>query len=218
MQHCLIADDHPLFREAVGQILMTQHPELQVSQAHDIVEVQRCLNTNDTIDLLLLDLHMPGAYGFSAVAFAKTHYPNIPVLVISAHEKPEVMHKAISFGAKGFLSKSAGIDEIQTAVNTVLSGKNYLPEVARSYLPPPQEEEKCNIVEAIGTLTPQQYLVVTMVARGLLNKQIAYELDVTEATIKAHLTAIFKKLGVRTRTQVAVAVSQLELDDPTPVI
>lgn len=216
MQHCLIADDHPLFREAVSQVLRIQYPELKLSQASDIVSLQALLQKLDDIDLVLLDLHMPGAYGFSALVYIAQHYKNLPILVLSAHEKPEIMHKAIGYGASGFLNKAASVDEIQAAIAAVTKGQTYLPEIAKQYRPSTEHGQQDSIAEAIAALTGQQYIVLTMVAQGLLNKQIAYELDVTEATIKAHLTAIFKKLGVRTRTQLAVAVSHLSLEAPTP--
>ena len=155
---------------------------------------------------------MPGAHGFSALAYVKGQFPELPVLVVSANERPEIMQRAVEFGAKGFLPKSSGIETIQTAIQSALKGVIWLPDHAG--IPTPASEDEYKLMEGITSLTPQQYLVLTMLAEGLLNKQIAYELDVTEATIKAHMTAIFRKLSVRSRTQAVLAISKLNLDPP----
>lgn len=214
MNKCIVADDHPLFRAAICQVLKNHWPALNVLEAEDILSLQEVLTANQDTDLILLDLHMPGAYGFGALAFVHGLCPQTPVLVVSGNEKPEIMAKAISYGARGFLPKSSNMDTINQAINAVLEGNNWLPESAASgqHFAPEENEQK--IMSAISTLTPQQYLVLTMVAQGLLNKQIAYELDVTEATVKAHMTAIFRKLDVRSRTQAVLAVSALHLEPP----
>ncbi|MGV6806300.1 MAG: response regulator [bacterium] len=213
MTRFIIADDHPLFREAICQVVRNSHSGAEIVEADDILSLQKCVADHPDADLILLDLHMPGAYGFGALAFIRGSCPDIPVLVISANEKPSVMAKAIHYGARGFLPKSSSIQEIETAIGTVLSGESWLPESARNETAEGSIEED-KLVAGIASLTPQQYLVLTMLAQGLLNKQIAYELNVTEATIKAHMTAIFRKLGVRSRTQTALAISKLELEPP----
>lgn len=214
MKKCIVADDHPLFRAAICQVLKNHWPELDILEAEDILSLQEVLTANQDVELILLDLHMPGAYGFGALAFVHGLCPQTPVLVVSGNEKPEIMAKAVSYGAKGFLPKSSNMETINTAIEAVLAGSNWLPECATSTQPFQPEDSEKNIMGAISTLTPQQYLVLTMVAQGLLNKQIAYELDVTEATVKAHLTAIFRKLDVRSRTQAVLAVSSLHLESP----
>ncbi len=213
MKKCIVADDHPLFREAICQVLKNHYPGLDIVQAEDIVSLQTCLSQHQAIDLILLDLHMPGAYGFSALAYVLGEMPETPTLVVSAHEKPDVMLKAVQYGAKGFLNKSANMATIVDAINTVITGSIYLPDVAKNISHINSEEDQ-TLMDAIASLTPQQYLVLTMLAQGLLNKQIAYELDITEATVKAHITAIFRKLGVRSRTQTVLAISRLGLEPP----
>lgn len=217
MNKCIVADDHPLYRAAITQVLRSQPDDndLDIIEAEDILSLQHALSANQDADLILLDLHMPGAYGFGALAFVHGLCPDIPVLVVSANEKPEIMQKAISYGARGFLPKSSDMDVIQQAIDEVISGGQWLPQgVSSEPSGIDGDSDEGKIIAAISTLTPQQYLVLTMVAQGLLNKQIAYELDVTEATIKAHLTAIFRKLDVRSRTQAVLAVSALHLESP----
>ena len=150
---------------------------------------------------------MPGAEGFSALIFLIAHYSHIPVMIVSAHEEPEIMRRAMDHGANGFLPKSASPEQISEAIETVLQGGLWAPkDIANNT---GAADEELNTADALASFTPQQFRVANMVTQGLLNKQIAYELDVTEATIKAHMTEIFRKLGVHSRTQVAVALNQL---------
>ncbi|MDM3869922.1 response regulator transcription factor [Porticoccus sp. W117] len=212
MKKTIVADDHPLFRTAISQLLNNLDSDIEMLQADSMQSLQTTLAEHPDATLVLLDLHMPGAHGFSALAYLKGHHEGIPVLVVSGDERPEVVRRAMEFGARGFLPKSSSPEQIATAIETVNNGQQWLPaEIGQGLAP---DEDETRIMEAIATLTPQQYLVLTMLAEGLFNKQIAYELDVTEATIKAHMTAIFRKLGVRSRTQVALAVGKLNLDPP----
>ena len=218
MNKCIVADDHPLYRSAITQVLRSQYENLEILEASDILSLQQVLNINQDAELVLLDLHMPGTYGFGALAFVHGLCPNIPVLVVSANEKPEIMQKAMLYGARGFLPKSSNLPTIQEAIAQINAGGKWLPEGIKFNTSTPKlEDEEQKIMASISTLTPQQYLVLTMLAQGLLNKQIAYELDVTEATVKAHLTAIFRKLNVRSRTQAVLAVSALHLDSPQSI-
>jgi DNA-binding NarL/FixJ family response regulator len=212
MPKFIVADDHPLFRNAICQVLKTMEASPDIVEAQDMASLQTKLTDHPDTDLVLLDLHMPGAHGFSALAYVNGQFPKLAVLVVSANEKPEIMQRAVEFGAKGFLPKSSGIDAIQTAINTALKGNVWLPNCAGQRIP--ASEDECKLMEGIASLTPQQYLVLTMLTEGLLNKQIAYELDVTEATIKAHMTAVFRKLNVRSRTQAVLAISKLNLEPP----
>jgi len=212
MSKYIVADDHPLFRNAICQVLKTLEENPDIVEAQDMASLQTKLTDHSDADLVLLDLHMPGAHGFSALAYLKGQSPDLPVLVVSANEKPEIMQRAVEFGSKGFLPKSSGIEFIKTAIQSALRGEVWLPDNAGTRTP--ASEDECQLMEGIASLTPQQYLVLTMLAEGLLNKQIAYELDVTEATIKAHMTAIFRKLSVRSRTQAVLAISKLNLESP----
>ena len=153
---------------------------------------------------------MPGAEGFSSLVFLMAHYPHIPVVIISAHEEAEIIRRALDHGANGFLPKSASPEQISEAIETVLEGGVWAPDNIADQTC--AAEEELNTADALASLTPQQFRVANMVSQGLLNKQIAYELDVTEATIKAHMTEIFKKLGVHSRTQVAVVLNQLAVN------
>lgn len=212
MSKFIVADDHPLFRNAISGVLQCLDADVEVIEAQDMASLQTKLCDHPDADLVLLDLHMPGAHGFSALAYLQGQAPELPVLVVSANERPEIMQRSVEFGAKGFLPKSSGIDTIQTAIQAALGGRVWLPEQAGQRIPAGEDEQQ--LMAGIASLTPQQYLVLTMLAEGLLNKQIAYELDVTEATIKAHMTAIFRKLNVRSRTQAVLAISKLNLESP----
>ena len=206
----LIADDHPLFRSALRQALRDGLGEtVSLNEVGSISELQQRLAERADWDLVLLDLNMPGAYGFSGLAQMRGQYPQIPVILISAQEEPTIARRARDFGASGFIPKSASLENIQSAVQAVLDGGVCWPPGIDN--PPGMSDEQQQISERVASLTPQQFRVLTMVCDGLLNKQIAYELDVSEATVKAHVTAIFRKLNVRTRTQAALVLQQMEL-------
>ena len=205
----LIADDHPLFRSALQQALtMGLGADAHLVEVASIAELEARLNEKRDWDLVLLDLNMPGAYGFSGLVLLRGQYPQIPVVMVSAQEEAAVVQRSREFGASGFIPKSSPLETIQDAVRAVLDGDVWWP---------PQLEEAAALSdevraasEGLASLTPQQFRVLTMVCEGLLNKQIAYELNVSEATVKAHVTAIFRKLGVRTRTQAALLLQQME--------
>jgi DNA-binding NarL/FixJ family response regulator len=205
----LIADDHPLFRSALQQALsMGLGSEAHLVEVASIAELEARLNEKRDWDLVLLDLNMPGAYGFSGLVLLRGQYPQIPVVMVSAQEEAAVVQRSREFGASGFIPKSSPLETIQLAVRAVLDGDVWWP---------PQLEEAAAlsdevraVSEGLASLTPQQFRVLTMVCEGLLNKQIANELSVSEATVKAHVTAIFRKLGVRTRTQAALLLQQME--------
>ena len=210
----IIADDHPLFRTALSVTLQQVIPHSHIIESEDLTSLQTCVEKHNQASMILLDLHMPGADGFSALIFLLAHYPNIPVIVVSAHDEPEIIRRALDFGACGFLSKSAATQTMKEALNTVFNGGIWAPEGVSLDRVVGNEEQ--SIADALASLTPQQFRVASMVSQGLLNKQIAFELDVTEATVKAHMTEIFKKLDVHSRTQVALALSQLAIS-PEPL-
>ena len=212
----IIADDHPLFRGALRQSIQQTFPHAEVFEACDMQSLQQCVAEHPDCDLLLLDLHMPGAHGFSGLIFLNGQYPQLPVMVVSANEKPEIMCRAIDYGACGFLPKSAPVEQIAEALSRTIVGEIWLPpQVRERYRAGAQSTEgDGEVVDVIATLTPQQFRVATMLAEGLLNKQIAYEMQVTEATVKAHLTALFRKLDVNSRTQAVLALSSLDVEAP----
>lgn len=214
----IIADDHPLFRTALRQAVTQAFSDVEIIEAEDMDSLQQTVAKHSDCDLLMLDLHMPGAHGFSGLIFINGQHPQIPVMVVSANEKLEIMRRAVDYGAAGFLPKSASMDTIIDAVNQVLAGDIWLPAAVQEALAQPgqsaQSIQSQSVADVIATLTPQQFRVSTMLAAGLLNKQIAYEMNVTEATVKAHLTALFRKLGVSSRTQAVLAISSLDVEQP----
>ena len=206
----IIADDHPLFRTALKATLLAKMPNASIVEAEDFTSLQTKVELDNKIDLILLDLHMPGAAGFSSLIFLNANYPYIPVIVISAHEESDIIRRALDHGASGFLPKSSSAEEIYQAIEQVLQGGVWVPESVSDH--PGAAEEEMDAADAIASLTPKQFRVATMVSQGLLNKQIAFELNVTESTVKAHMTEIFKKLGMNTRTQVVMTFSQLAIN------
>jgi DNA-binding NarL/FixJ family response regulator len=203
----IIADDHPLFRTALKQAVARILPDSQVFEAEDMAALEATVAAHPEAELTLLDLNMPGAHGFSSLVFMRAQHPGVPVVVVSAAEAPEVVRRAQDFGASGFIPKSASIDTIGTAIHQVLDGGVWFPEANGDSA----ETDDAELAERLTSLTPQQFRVLMMIADGLLNKQIAYELHVSEATIKAHVTAILRKLGLYSRTQAAVIAERLQV-------
>lgn len=212
-QKIIIADDHPLFRTAMQQAVKQLIPTVGIVQCESLPELQQDVEQHKDADLILLDLQMPGAHGYSGLVFLRSHYPEIPVIVVSACEDPAIMCQAIDHQASGYIAKSAPLEDIAEAIKQVLEGELYLPEEARRHQHQPNRLA-LDLAERLASLTPQQFRVLTMMSEGMLNKQIAYDLEVSEATIKAHVTAIFRKLGVRTRTQAVIAVQSLDIEKP----
>jgi len=207
----LIADDHPLFRDALLHAVVSAVPQAQVQSAADVQSLLTLIREHPDADLLLLDLHMPGAHGYSALAHIRSQYPGLPTIVISGHEEPQVALRALAHGAAGYIPKSSSAEDIVRAIHAVLDGDVWLPQHmlgGKAELKPDEAE----MAARIATLTPQQFRVLTMICEGLLNKQIAFELSVSEATVKAHMTAIMRKLGVNNRTQVVLVTSHLALE------
>ncbi|MCG8910264.1 response regulator transcription factor ErdR [Pseudomonas sp. DP-17] len=205
----LIADDHPLFRSALHQALtIGLGPEARLSEAASIAELETRLNEKADWDLVLLDLNMPGAYGFSGLVLLRGQYPQIPVVMVSAQEDAAVVQRSREFGASGFIPKSSELSVLQQAVRSVLDGEVWWPPQVDAVTEMSEDVRAASA--GLASLTPQQFRVLTMVCEGLLNKQIAFELSVSEATVKAHVTAIFRKLNVRTRTQAALLLAQME--------
>ena len=204
----IIAYDHPLFRSALQQALtLGLSDNVHLVEAASIAELETLLEQGAEWDLVLLDLNMPGAYGFSGLVLLRGQYPQLPVVMISAQEDASVVARAREFGASGFIPKSSSLEAIQEAVRAVLDGDVWWPSNIEDASHVSAEAKAASA--GLASLTPQQFRVLTMVCDGLLNKQIAYELSVSEATIKAHVTAIFRKLGVRTRTQAALLLQQM---------
>ena len=206
--HIIIADDHPLFRGALRQAVNSAASSAMISEAGSFDEVNTTLNAGTSVDLILLDLNMPGMQGFSGLTYLRASHPEVPVLVVSANEDPQVIRRCIEFGASGFLPKTQGIDAMRQAISTVMEGGTWTPDDVD--LLAPADKETTDLVKRLASLTPQQVRVLMMLSEGLLNKQIAYELSVSEATVKAHVSAILTKLGVDSRTQAVIAASKID--------
>ncbi len=212
-QKIIIADDHPLFRAALKQAVSQAVPGVQMIEADSLAGVQESVDKHSDADLILLDIHMPGTNGFSGLIFLRGQSPGIPVVVVSGSEEAHVMQRAMDYGASGFIPKSAPLEIISEAITAVLEGEEWLPqELSEQAVDVSEEDQK--FAAALASLTPQQFRVLTMLTEGLLNKQIAYELNVSEATIKAHVTAILRKLGVHSRTQAVIAAQRLGVEPP----
>ncbi|MFC1695213.1 response regulator [Pseudomonadota bacterium] len=209
----IVADDHPLFRTAIKEALEAEQGETRFLEANSFESLQKLVDEQQEVDLVLLDLHMPGVSGFAGLVYLCKRYPSVPVVIISANEDPVVIQRALQHGAAGFIPKSSSIETITTAIAAVLMGEIWSPETTASDLPGNNVSE-VELAERMSKLTPQQFKVLMMMSQGLLNKQIAYELGVSEATIKAHVTAIMNKLGVNNRTQAVLAASQLAVANP----
>ena len=215
-QKVIIADDHPLFREALRQAVTGAFGDIEVISCGAFSTLQRAIESHNDSDLIILDLHMPGAVGFSALRYLGLRCPDVPVVIISAHEEPEIVLQAIEHGASGFIAKSSPLDGIIDSVQNVLMGDVVLPEGIDTSKASLKSSNKEDLHEKIQRLTPKQFRVLMMLVDGRINREIADELCVTEATIKAHLTEIFKKLEVSNRTQAAtVAAAYLEVEEPS---
>ena len=203
----IIADDHPLFRDALRRAIESILPEAAVQEASGLDALQDALARRREVDLVLLDLAMPGVQGFSGLIYLRAQFPEVPIVIVSATEEPVVIRRAIEFGASGFIPKSLDLDGIGNAVRTVLSGDIWAPPDVD--LDAGEDREISDLVRNFASLTPQQMRVLMMLSEGLLNKQIAYELGVSEATVKAHVSAILQKLRVDSRTQAVIAASRI---------
>ena len=208
----LIADDHPLYRDALRGALSLSLPALTLKEAGDLNTTVDILN-NEDIDLLLLDLHMPGRNDLFGLLHIRKLFPELPVAVVSGTEDTTLISKIISVGALGFIPKTASAQDIANAVEAILDGDVWLPDNLSEDVDEVNEEFS-ELADKVASLTPSQYKVLCYMRDGLLNKQIGFNLDIAEATVKAHVTAIFKKLGINNRTQAVLIASQLELEPP----
>jgi DNA-binding NarL/FixJ family response regulator len=210
----VIADDHPLFRGAMRQAVTAAAPGMEIVEAGSFEDVTRRLAAGGEVDLVLLDLNMPGMQGFSGLAYLRASHPETPVLVVSGSDSSQVVRRCLEFGAAGFLPKTEGIDTMRDAIRAVLAGGSWTPA---DYDPgQPEDRESAELVRRLASLTPQQVRVLMMLSEGKLNKQIAYELDVSEATVKAHVSAILTKLDVDSRTQAVIAASRIDVTQWQP--
>jgi DNA-binding NarL/FixJ family response regulator len=208
LHRLVIADDHPLFRGALREAVSSVLGRAEIGEAATFEEVTDLLERGGEVDLILLDLRMPGVRGFSGLMYLRAQYPSVPVVVVSANDDPAVIRRCMEFGASGFFPKTLGADALRAALTHVLQGELWTPpdvDFARD-----ADAESAAMIARLASLTPQQVRVLMMLSDGLLNKQIAYQLGVSEATVKAHVSAILQKLGVDSRTQAVIAAGRIE--------
>ncbi|EAU40094.1 probable two-component response regulator [Fulvimarina pelagi HTCC2506] len=208
----LLIDDHPLFRDALRAAIEAAVPESEILETDTIeAAIVACGEETKSFDLALLDLTMPGVSGFEGLLELRARFPKLPILVVSALDDPKIVRRVLSYGAAGFVSKSAKKLDLATAITEVLSGSVYVQDelIANG---PEDHPDVDSLASRVASLTPQQLRVLSMIRQGLLNKQIAYELSVGETTVKAHVSEILRKLNVFSRTQAVIEISKLDFD------
>jgi DNA-binding NarL/FixJ family response regulator len=198
----LIADDHPMVRDALASALGQAFPGTRIATAASLPQVQAALEREPETDALLLDLDMPGMDGLTGLALLRSQHPIVPIIVVSAAREATVVRRAYEFGASAYIDKSAALEEIVRIVSAVLDGEIFAP---------PEAEPADSFAQRAAQLTPQQWRVLALMVHGDQNKQIAHKLGVGEATVKAHVTVILRKLGVRSRTQAVIEARGLAL-------
>jgi DNA-binding NarL/FixJ family response regulator len=213
MSRFLIIDDHPLFREALHSAVEMAYPDVETVDAADLGNAIDVLNADRSFDLVLLDLKMPGIQGFEGLLRIRSLFPRVPVVIISGHEDARIVTEALSYGAAGFIPKSVRKQELASAIQRIMNGEVYLPDGYAPQTDSSVDAGRMQMIERLATLTPQQLRVLQMLREGLLNKQIAYELNVGETTVKAHVSEILRKLNVYSRTQAVIEVSKLDIAD-----
>ena len=204
----LIADDHPLFRAALTFGLRELLPQARLIEAASFALVEAAAAQDAELDLVLLDLNIPGAQGLSALIYLRGERPATPVLVVSADDQPRTVRRVQQFGAAGFVSKAAPMPVLQEALRAVMAGDEWFPSEKAE-----KSEADARLAASLAHLTPQQFRVLMCVADGLANKQIAFQLGMAENTVKVHLTAILRKLDCNSRTQAAVLVKALAMEE-----
>ena len=200
----IIADDHPLFRSALAHAVGKVWPEAAIIEASSAAEARAAL-TEGAAEALLLDLHMADSTGLSVLMDLRQDYPALPIVIVSASEEPRVAAAAAQLGAAGFIPKSSSLDAMREGLSAVRDGDGWFPEACA---------DADDDLARIASLTPAQRRILAAIRQGLLNKQIAYELAISEATVKAHITAILRKLGVNSRTQAVLLAAKLDVDQP----
>lgn len=215
MAKLIVADDHPLFRNALIHAISNTFVTKATIETDSFEATCEALLEHPDADLLLLDLHMPGNCGFLGLIQLRKQYPTLPIVVISASDDLDVIKRVMAFGASAFIPKSAHPAEIGKALSAVIDGELWVPPAIHSQVMNQQQHQPdLDLASKVAELTPQQYKVLFYLTEGWLNKQIAYDLHISEATVKAHITAIFRKLGVTNRTQVVIQAQRLQLEAP----
>jgi DNA-binding NarL/FixJ family response regulator len=213
MYKILIADDHPLFREAIHNVISDGFPGSEVMETADLDSALALTQEHDDLDLILLDLNMPGMHGLNGLINLRNEAPTIPVVIVSAEQDKQVVLQAITYGAVGFITKSSPRVQMTEAIQQILNGNVYLPpDIIRT--------QKCGTrrmndapsfpPELLQALTRKQLLVLERMTKGESNKQIAYTLEIAETTVKAHVSAILRKLNVHNRVQAILSAGDID--------
>lgn len=202
----LVADDHPMFRAALKIAVGRAIPGAHILEAGQLGEAAAAARDAGRLDLILLDLRMPGAEGFSGIALMHAERPDTPILVVSSAERGEAAARARAYGAVGFVSKTAELAALEQAIGDAYRG------AAEPVVAAAGDAEVEDMARRIAALTPGELRVLTGVLAGRLNKQIAHNLGISEATVKGHMTAIMRKMNVRNRTQAVLAARALDID------
>lgn len=206
---CLIAEDHPLFKDAIKRLLAQAYTDISISEAQCLKSLQQVVESTDGFDFVLLDLNMPGVYGFSGLLFLQGQLKEVPIIVISANDSQEIIQKAHNYGAAAFISKSSPTEIIIDTINKIMNGEEIIP----SSQIPTDSQDDLTAYQNIKKLSPRQFEILLMLTDGLLNKQIASELNLSISTVKCHISAIIKTLGVNTRTHAALLAKKLDVSD-----
>ncbi|WCT75491.1 response regulator transcription factor [Sphingomonas naphthae] len=207
MERVLIADDHPLVRDGLRTVISVAFDRCEQFEASSLAEAIEIVEREGDFDLVLLDLNMPGTTGFGGLAAMRERFPSVPVVIVSAAEERGLVRGALAAGAAGFLPKSLRRGAIVDALKLILAGDIYVPPFAEALYD--EDKEEADIRRRIDSLTPQQRVVLGLVVVGKLNKQIAYDLDVSMTTVKAHVSAILSKLNVFSRTQAVILANRV---------
>ncbi|MFS2014552.1 LuxR C-terminal-related transcriptional regulator [Azospirillum sp. CT11-132] len=202
----VIGDDHPLVQAALRDALGKAMPEVRVIECPDLDSVMTAVGRQpDDIDLVLLDLNMPGTNGFAGLFLMLAHHPTVPVAILSALQDSDTIRRALAYGASGYIPKSLSMPAMADAIRAILSGETWAPPLSAAS----SEADEADAARRFASLSPQQLRILTMIVDGKLNKQIAGELNVSEQTVKVHVSSILRKLNVVSRTQAAVVAGRL---------
>lgn len=213
MSIILIADDHPLYRDALRISLDARLPDVSILEAADMQSTLAMLQETPELDLLLLDLHMPGSDDLFGLLHIRKLHPDVPVAVVSGLEQLELVNKVMNAGAMGFIPKITPASEVVEAINAMLEGDTWLPERVAGQVDD-SDDEFAALADKVATLTPSQYKVLCLLRDGLLNKQIGFQLGIAEKTVKTHVTSVLRKLEISNRTQAVLIANQLKLQAP----
>jgi DNA-binding NarL/FixJ family response regulator len=214
----LIADDHPLFREAIINVIENSFEGCQTLETEDLDSALEIAQKEEELDLILLDLNMPGMNGLNGLITLRNDLPTVPVVIVSAEEDKQIVLQAITYGAVGFITKSSPREQMTEALKQILAGNVYLPsDIIRASQPDNRRMQRKDDnqipPELLSSLTRRQLLVLERMSKGESNKQIAYNLNIAETTVKAHVSAILRKLGVHNRIQAVLSAGNIDFNE-----